>query len=125
MKAIDEEVLVPVNLGALGSIKGSEASGALTPWGSAVSMREQRTCRCSMIREALLWPVRRPIQFHGESGSHSAVAKHLGITTTIIETQREFVGSRLGTNVMTLMDLLACHPTVALRFSPGNWISSR
>ena len=47
-----------------------------------------------------------------------AVAKHLGIATSAVETQREFVGSRLGTNVMTLMDLLACHPMVGSKVQP-------
>ncbi len=40
-----------------------------------------------------------------------AVAKHLGIKHTTLESQREFVGRSLNTNVMSLMDLLATHPS--------------
>jgi hypothetical protein len=40
-----------------------------------------------------------------------AVAKHLGMKQTILEPQREFVGRSLRTNVITLMDLLATHPS--------------
>ena len=46
------------------------------------------------------------------------VAKHLGIPTVTIEQQREFLGSRLNTNVITLMDLLACHPLAGTRAQP-------
>jgi hypothetical protein len=40
-----------------------------------------------------------------------AVAQHLGIKHTTFESQREFVGRSLNTNVITLMELLATHPT--------------
>jgi hypothetical protein len=40
-----------------------------------------------------------------------AVAKHLGLRQTTLEPQREFVGRSLNTNVVTLMDLLATHPS--------------
>jgi hypothetical protein len=40
-----------------------------------------------------------------------AVAKHLGVRQVTLEPQREFVGRALNTNVITLMDLLATHPT--------------
>jgi hypothetical protein len=39
------------------------------------------------------------------------VAKHLGLKQTTFEPQREFVGRSLNTNVITLMDLLATHPS--------------
>ena len=39
-----------------------------------------------------------------------SVASYLGIRAVTIETQREFVGRSLGTNVISLMDLLACSP---------------
>src|SRR5205809_73478 len=40
-----------------------------------------------------------------------AVAKHLGVQTVAIEPQKEMVGRSLGTNVVSLMDLLAVHPS--------------
>ncbi|MEJ2231040.1 MAG: hypothetical protein P8X46_07650, partial [Nitrospirales bacterium] len=39
------------------------------------------------------------------------MAKHLGIQTGLIESQREYVGRSLGTNVLSVMDLLASHPS--------------
>jgi len=44
-----------------------------------------------------------------------AVAKHLGMEQTALEPQREFVGRSLNTNVITLMDLLATHPSAGPR----------
>ncbi|HYK89915.1 MAG TPA: hypothetical protein VE398_14155, partial [Acidobacteriota bacterium] len=41
----------------------------------------------------------------------NSVAKQLGIATVNIETQREFVGRSLNTNVLPLVDLLAVHPS--------------
>ena len=38
------------------------------------------------------------------------VAKHLGMTVSEIEPQKEYVGRSTGTNVMSLMDLLSTHP---------------
>jgi hypothetical protein len=35
-----------------------------------------------------------------------------------IESQREFVGRSLGTNVVTLMDLIATHPSTVMRMAP-------
>jgi hypothetical protein len=40
-----------------------------------------------------------------------AVAKHLGLKQATLEPQREFVGRSLNTNVITVMDLLATHPS--------------
>jgi hypothetical protein len=40
-----------------------------------------------------------------------AVARHLGLGQVALEPQREFVGRSLNTNVITLMDLLATHPS--------------
>lgn len=119
MKAIDEEVLVPVNLGAFGSIK--EAKRVLAPDAVGFSSFDAGTADMQVLNDP-----EKPCygQFGGQYSFMvnlaliQAVAKHLGITTTIIETQREFVGSRLGTNVMTLMDLLACHPTVGSKVQP-------
>jgi hypothetical protein len=40
-----------------------------------------------------------------------SVAAYLGIRSVAIETQREFIGRNLGTNVIGLMDLLASYPS--------------
>ena len=40
------------------------------------------------------------------------IGKHLGAKKLVVESQREFIGSSLGTNVLTLMDLLAAHPSL-------------
>ncbi|MCS6325803.1 MAG: SAM-dependent methyltransferase [Nitrospira sp.] len=113
MKAIDDEVLVPVNLGACASIK--EAKRVLASNAVGFSSFDAGTADLRVLNDP-----DKPC--YGQfGGQHSfmvnlaliqAVAKHLGIATTTVETQREFVGSRLGTNVMTLMDVLACHPMV-------------
>jgi hypothetical protein len=47
-----------------------------------------------------------------------AVAKHLGLGRIAIELQREFVGRSLNTNVVTLMDLLATHPSAGPKLQP-------
>jgi len=46
-----------------------------------------------------------------------AVARHLGMATVTLESQREFVGRNLGTNVLSVMDLLAAFPS-ADRLAP-------
>jgi hypothetical protein len=40
-----------------------------------------------------------------------SVATYVGIRAVTIETQREFIGRSLGTNVISLMDLLASYPS--------------
>jgi len=47
-----------------------------------------------------------------------AVAKHLGLGRTVVEPQREFVGRSLNSNVITLMDLLATHPSAGPNLRP-------
>jgi hypothetical protein len=47
-----------------------------------------------------------------------AVAKQVGGVTASIEPQRVFIGRSLGTNVLTLMDLLAMHPTAGHKLEP-------
>lgn len=113
MKAIDDEVLVPVNLGACASIK--EAKRVLASNAVGFSSFDAGTADLRVLNDP-----DKPCygQFGGQYSFMvnlaliQAVAKHLGMATTTVETQREFVGSRLGTNVMTLMDVLACHPMV-------------
>lgn len=113
MKTIDDEVLVPVNLGACVSIK--EARRVLAPDAVGFSSFDAGTADMQVLNDP-----DKPCygQFGGQYSFMvnlaliQAVTKHLGIAASTIETQREFVGSRLGTNVMTLMDLLAGHPMV-------------
>jgi hypothetical protein len=46
------------------------------------------------------------------------VAKQVGSVTVSIESQREFIGRSLNTNVLTLMDLLATHPSAGRKMEP-------
>ena len=119
MKAIDDEVLVPVNLGAFASLK--EAKRVLAQDAVGFSSFDAGTADMEVLNDP-----DKPCygQFGGQYSFMvnlaliQAVAKHLGLNAVTIETQREFVGSRLGTNVMTLMDLLACHPMVGSKVQP-------
>lgn len=119
MKGIDEEVLVPVNLGACASLK--EAKRVLADDAVGFSSFDAGTADMRVLNDP-----DKPCygQFGGQYSFMvnlaliQAVAKHMGIAAPTIETQREFVGSRLGTNVMTLMDLLACHPMVGSKVQP-------
>lgn len=119
MKAIDDEVLVPVNLGACASI--NEAKRVLAPDAVGFSSFDAGTADMRVLND----PDKPCYGLFGGQYSFmvnlaliQAVAKHLGITAVTIETQREFVGSRMGTNVMTLMDVLACHPMVGSKVQP-------
>ena len=119
LKGIDDEVLVPVNLGACASIK--EAKRILAPDAVGFSSFDAGTADLRVLNDP-----NKPCygQFGGQYSFMvnlaliQAVAKHLGLSALTLETQREFVGSRLGTNVMTLMDLLACHPMVNAKVQP-------
>ena len=119
MKAIDDELLVPVNLGACVSIK--EARRVLAPDAVGFSSFDAGTADMEVLNDP-----DKPCygQFGGQYSFMvnlaliQAVAKHLGLNAVTIETQRGDVGSRLGTNVMTLMDLLACHPMVGAKVQP-------
>lgn len=119
MKGIDDEVLMPVNLGACASIK--EAKRLLASDAVGFSSFDAGTADMQVLQDP-----DKPCygQFGGQYSFMvnlaliQAVAKHMGINTSTIETQREFVGSRLNTNVMTLMDLLACHPMVGSKVQP-------
>ena len=47
-----------------------------------------------------------------------AVAKHVGMSEARLEPQREFVGRSLNTNAITIMELLATHPSAGPRLQP-------
>jgi hypothetical protein len=112
LKKIDDQVLVPVNLGACATIK--EAKRVLAPDAIGFSSFDAGTADMKVLNDP-----DKPCygQFGGQYSFMvnfaliGAVAKQLGIATVNIETQREFVGRSLNTNVLTLVDLLAVHPS--------------
>ncbi|WP_447978968.1 SAM-dependent methyltransferase [Candidatus Nitrospira bockiana] len=114
LKKIDEHVLVPVNLGACATVK--EAKRLLAPDAVGFSSLDAGTSDLTVLNDS-----EKPCygQFGGQYSFMvnfaliEAVARHVGIKTTEVELQKEFVGRSLGTNVMSLMDLLATHPRTA------------
>jgi hypothetical protein len=111
LKEIDEEVLVPVNLGVFSTLK--EAKRLLASDAIGFSSFDAGTADLKVLNDP-----DKPCyaQFGGQ---HSfmvnyaltrAVADHLGIAGALIESQRDYVGRSLGANVVGLVDLLATHP---------------
>ena len=119
LRSIDEQVLVPVNLGAFATIK--EAKRLLAPNAIGFSSFDAGTSDMKVLNDP-----EKPCygQFGGQYSFMinfllaEGVAKHLGVSSIVLELQREFVGSRLSTNVMTLMDVLACQPQVGSMAQP-------
>jgi len=119
LKRIDEQVLVPVNLGAYATIK--EAKRLLAPKAIGFSSFDAGTADMNVLNDP-----EKPCygQFGGQQSFMvnfalaEAVAKQLEVGTMTLETQREFVGRSLGTNVLTLMDLIATHPSAGTRMAP-------
>ncbi len=114
LKQVDEQVLVPVNIGAMLSIK--EAKRILAPDAVGFSSFDAGTASLNVLNDP-----EKPCsgQFGGQYSFMvnflllEAVAGYLGINHVQVEPQREFVGRSLGTNVASLMDLLATHPSAA------------
>ncbi|MGQ0556995.1 MAG: SAM-dependent methyltransferase [Nitrospiraceae bacterium] len=112
LQAIDQEVLVPVNVGAFATLK--EAKRLLAPDAIGFSAFDAGTADMNVLNDP-----EKPCygQFGGQYSFMinfalvEAVAKQLGLKQTTLEPQREFVGRSLTTNVITLMDLLATHPS--------------
>ncbi|TKB63112.1 MAG: hypothetical protein E8D48_07485 [Nitrospira sp.] len=112
LQAIDQEVLVPVNVGAFATLK--EAKRLLAPDAVGFSAFDAGTADRNVLNDP-----EKPCygQFGGQYSFMinfalvDAVAKHLGLKQMTFEPQREFVGRSLNTNVITLMDLLATHPS--------------
>ena len=112
MHKIDEHVLVPVNLGACATVK--EAKRVLSPEAIGFSSFDAGTAELKVLNDP-----EKPCygQFGGQYSFMvnfalvEAVAKHLGVRAVAIEPQKEMVGRSLGTNVVSLMDLLASYPT--------------
>lgn len=111
LKKIDEQVLVPVNLGACASVK--EAKRILAPGAVGLSSFDAGTADLAVLNDP-----EKPCygQFGGQYSFMvnfaliEMVARYLDVHTSEIESQKEFVGRCLGTNVMSLMDLLSTHP---------------
>ncbi len=124
LQAIDQEVLVPVNLGAFATLK--EAKRLLVPDAVGLSVFDAGTGDMKVLNDP-----EKPCygQFGGQYSFMinfalvEAVAKHLGFKQINLEAQREFVGRSLNTNVMTLMDLLATHPSAGPRLQ--SWEQDR
>lgn len=112
LQSIDQEVLVPVNVGAFATLK--ETKRLLAPDAIGFSAFDAGTGDRKVLNDP-----EKPCygQFGGQYSFMinfalvEAVAKHLGLKQTTLEPQREFVGRSLSTNVITLMDLLATHPS--------------
>ena len=111
LKTIDEEVLVPYNVGACQSLK--EAKRLLGPEAVGLSSFDAGTADRRVLND----PEKPCYTVQGGQFSFMVnyqliqdIAGHLGIRNMVVEPQREFVGRSLGTNVMSLMDLLASHP---------------
>ncbi len=119
LKRIDEDVLVPVNLGACATVK--EAKRLLASDALGFSSFDAGTADLRVLNDP-----DKPCsgQFGGQQSFMinvalvEAVGKQLEIGSMTVESQREFVGRSLGTNVLTLMDLLATHPTAGTKMEP-------
>ena len=118
-KGIGSQVLVPVNLGAFAILK--EARRLLAPDAVGFSAFDAGTADMNVLNDP-----EKPCygQFGGQFSFMinfalvESVAKILGMKHTVVEQQREFVGQSLNTNVITLTDLLAAHPTAGPRLQP-------
>ncbi len=124
LRKIDEQVVVPVNVGAYATIK--EAKRLLAPQSIGFSSFDAGTQDLKVLNDP-----DKPVsgQFGGQ---HSfmvnfalaeAVTKQLEAGAVSVESQREFIGRSLGTNVLTLMDLLATHPSAGTKME--SWEQDR
>lgn len=119
LKRIDEQVIVPVNLGAYATLK--EATRLLARDAIGFSSFDAGTEDLAVLNDP-----EKPCssQFGGQQSFMvnfalaEAVATQLGAGPMTLESQREFVGRSLGTNVLTLMDLMATHPSVGPNLTP-------
>jgi hypothetical protein len=111
-RGIDPKILVPVNVGAFATLK--EAKRLLAPDAIGFSAFDAGTADRKVLNDP-----EKPCygQFGGQYSFMinfdlvQAVAGYLGMDEVHMEPQREFVGRSLNTNVITLMDLLATHPS--------------
>ena len=112
LKQIDEHVLVPVNLGAFATVK--EAKRVLAPGAAGFSSFDAGADDLAVLND----PEKPCYGLFGGQYSFMvnfalmrSVAAYLGVRSTAVETQREFIGRSLGTNVISLMELLAAYPS--------------
>jgi hypothetical protein len=112
LKQIDEHVLVPVNLGACATLK--EARRLLAPEAIGFSSFDAGADELAVMND----PEKPCYGLFGGQYSFmvnfalvESVAAYLGIRSVTVETQREFIGRSLGTNVISLMELLAAYPS--------------
>ncbi len=113
LKHIDEQVVVPVNVGACLTLQ--EAQRLLRPDSIGFSSFDAGTGSLDVLNDP-----EKPC--YGQFGGQFSfivnfllleqVAKFLGMATRGIEPQGEFVGEALAVNVVSLMDLLSTHPSV-------------
>ncbi|MDR4493711.1 MAG: SAM-dependent methyltransferase [Nitrospirales bacterium] len=110
LKTIDEEVLVPYNVGACHGLK--EAKRLLAPEAIGFSSFDAGTADRRVLND----PEKPCYTVQGGQFSFMVnfqliqdIAGHLGIRNIAVEPQREFVGRSLGANVISVMDLLASH----------------
>ncbi len=111
LKGIDEEVLVPYNMGACQSLQ--EAKRLLAADAIGLSSFDAGTADPRVLND----PEKPCYTVQGGQFSFmvnfqllQSVAMHLGIQTGMIESQRDFVSRNLGMHVLSVMDLLASHP---------------
>ncbi|HXV68337.1 MAG TPA: SAM-dependent methyltransferase [Nitrospira sp.] len=118
-RGIDQKVLVPVNLGAFATLK--EVKRLLAPEAIGCSVFDAGTADSAVLNDP-----EKPCygQFGGQYSFMinfalvRAVAEYLGMGQVHMEPQREFVGRTLSTKVITLMDLLATHPSAGPELQP-------
>lgn len=119
LRRIDDQVVIPVNIGAYVTIR--EAKRLLASDAVGFSSFDAGTADLKVLNDP-----DKPCsgQFGGQ---HSfmvnfaladAVARQVGSGTVSLESQREFIGRSLGTNVLTVMDLLATHPEAGRKMEP-------
>jgi hypothetical protein len=119
LRRIDEQVVVPVNIGAYVSIR--EAKRLLSPNAVGFSSFDAGTADLKVLNDP-----DKPCsgQFGGQQSYMvnfalaDAVARQVGTVAVSMESQREFIGRSLGTNVLTFMDLLATHPAAGSKMEP-------
>lgn len=112
LKNLDEEVLVPYNVGACRSIK--EANRLLASDAIGFSSFDAGTVDLRVLND----PEKPCYTVQGGQFSFMVnfrlveeVAAHVGVRVGVIESQREYVGRSLGVHVLSVMDLLASHPS--------------
>ena len=116
LRRIDDQVVVPVNIGAYANIK--EAKRLLAPQAIGFSSFDAGAEDLKVLNDP-----DKPCsgQFGGQQSFMvnfalaETVARQMEAGRVSIESQREFIGRSLGTNVLTLMDLLAAHPMAGKR----------